>query len=92
MEVYIKNNPEWTDYESMINVENQHEIHKQIVEEVEKALEGYHEGDERKFYYQADGDELQQVFCDDESGNDTISWSIGLVTEESGKLKVLLHC
>lgn len=93
MEVYIKNNPQWTDYESIINLGNQFEIDKQIVQEVQKALDGYHHDGEREFYYEANDNELLQIYCDDPNGDDTINWSVGSVDKHhSGKLEVHLHC
>ena len=52
-----------------------------IVREIERVLNDYYKDAEgRKYYLEADGDTLKQIYCDDEFGNDTIEWGIATTT------------
>ena len=66
-----------------------------IINQIEKQNDGYHtDQGGREFYYQADGNHLNQIFCDDEDGDDTIYWSVASV-EWNGiadKFEVQLSC
>ena len=68
---------------------------EQLVEACQNACGGYQKDAEgREYFFQADENILKQVYCDDESGDDTIEWVVGSsqINKLCGNLQVEFHC